>query len=65
MKAYGVFHKDILIFSDVMTYAVYEKENFAESFMREMQGYYPDAPYSVRKIELDVEVARGDMGTDK
>lgn len=60
MIAYGVFHNDILIFSDVMTYAIYEKRPFAESFMREMQGYYPNAPYNVRELELNVEVAHGD-----
>ena len=60
MKVYGVFHNDILIFSDIMTYAIYEKMIFAESFMREMQGYYPDETYSVREIELNVEAAHGD-----
>ena len=61
MKVYGVFHKDKLIFSyNMMSYAIYEKRNFAESFMREMQGYYPNAPYNVREIELNVEAAHGD-----
>jgi hypothetical protein len=59
MKGYGVFHNDILIFSGVMTYAIYEKRPFAESFMREMQGYYPDVAYSVREIELNAEGAHG------
>lgn len=60
MIVHGVFHNDLLIFSEVMIYAIYEKENLADSYMREMQGYYPDETYSVREIELDVEVAQGD-----
>lgn len=65
MKAYGVFHNEILIFSDVMTYAIYEKRNFADSFMLEMHGYYPDASYSVREIEMDVEAAHGSNGIEE
>jgi len=59
MKVYGVFHKNTLMFSDVMPYAIYEKKGHAESYMREVQKYYPAGVCSVREIELDVEGAHG------
>lgn len=65
MIVYGVFHNNILIFSHVMTYAIYEKKNLAESFMREIQGYYPDEFYSAREIEIDVEMAHGNAKTEE
>ena len=51
MIVYGVFHNNILIFSHVMTYAIYEKKNLGESFMRE--------------IEIDVEMAHGNAKTEE
>jgi len=67
MIVYGVFRDrdDILIFSEIMAYAIYEKKTLAEGYMREMQGYYPDEVYSVRELEIDVEVAHWDTEGDK
>jgi len=67
-KAYGVFNGEKLIFGHGMTYAIYEKKKLAESFVRELHGYYPHEPYNVRAIELDVEeVAHGneEEGTEE
>jgi len=62
MKVYGVFHDNWLIFSDVMSYAIYEEENLAKEFMREMQSRLPGVDYTVCEMELDVEVALGTKG---
>lgn len=59
MIAYSVFLNDKLIFSHTMIFAIWARKNLAERFMHEMRGYYPNEPYSVREIELDVEVAHG------
>jgi hypothetical protein len=58
MIIYGVFCEDVLIFSDEGTYAIYEKENSAESFRYEMHTRFLDTDYNVRPIEFDVKAAR-------
>ena len=60
MIVHGVFHNDLLVFSDNMSYAIYEKRNLAESCMHVIQGYYPNDVYSVREIELNVAMAHWD-----
>lgn len=59
MITYGVFCEDVLIFSDEMTYAIYDDKNRAENFMCEMQSRFDDTDYNVRPIELNVKVPPG------
>ena len=59
MKVYGVFCDNLLIFSNESTYAIYEKEDLAKDFMREMKSSLPGVDYTVHEIELNVKVAHG------
>ena len=58
MKVYGVFIENKLIFGGDMMYAIYERRNFAESKLRELEGYF-NCKYEVREIEIDCEIASG------
>ena len=65
MKVYGVFCDTSLIFSKESTYAIYEKEDIAKDFIREMKSILPGVDYTVHEIELNVKVAHGPVEVQK
>lgn len=58
MKVYGVFIDNKLVFGDNTSYAIYEREKFAEEKACEFGGYF-DCKYEVRAVEIDCEIASG------
>lgn len=56
-KAYGVFlvkgNEKTLIFSDVMSYAIYEREDQGDTFKREMERRWPETIYETQAMNIE------------
>lgn len=60
MKAYGVFLEkewgDTLIYSDALSYAIYENWDVADVFKMEMEDRFPSAKYCLKEMGIEVKM---------